>query len=148
VPVPSYSATTPRYVQIADDLRGKITAGAYAPGSKLPSNKDLTEQYGVADGTIRAALEELRGEGVIETQSTLGTFVTSKPGSSAPARLDLKAAGERLAELQREVQELRSRIGRMEAIVLNLTSRNGLPNPFEGSHDGTEKAPRRGRAGR
>jgi GntR family transcriptional regulator len=148
VPVPSYSATTPRYVQIADDLRGKITTGAYQPGSKLPSNKELTELYGVADGTIRAALEELRSEGTVETQSTLGTFVTSKPAVASPARLDLRAAGERLAELQREVQELRSRVGRMEAVILNLTSRNGLPNPFEGSHDGTEKAPRRGRAGR
>jgi DNA-binding GntR family transcriptional regulator len=148
VPVPSYSATTPRYVQIADDLRGQIAAGVYPPGGKLPSNKDLTEQYGVADGTIRAALEELRGEGIVETQSTLGTFVTSKPETAAPGRLDLKAAGERLAELQREVQELRSRVGRMEAIIVNLTKRTGLPNPFEGSHDNAEKAPRRGRAGR
>lgn len=146
--MPDYSATIPRYVQIADDLRGKITAGTYAPRSKLPSNKELTELYGVADGTIRAALEELRGEGIIETQSTLGTFVTSKPKAAAPARLDLNTAGERLAELQQEVRELRSRMGRMEAVILTLTTRNGLPNPFKGEHDGTEKAPRRDRTGR
>lgn len=146
--MPSYSAATPRYVQIADDLRGKITAGAYPPGHKLPSNKELTEQYGVADGTVRAALEELRGEGIVETQSTLGTFVTDKPGTAAPVRLDLKAVGARLTELQQEVRELRSRIGRMEAIIVNLTKRSGLPNPFEGKHDDTEKAPRRGQAGR
>lgn len=146
MPVPSYSATAPRYVQIADDLRGKITAGAYPPGSKLPSNKDLREQYGVAEGTIRAALEELRGEGIVETQSTLGTFVTSDP-AAAPTRLDLKAAGEQLAELQREMDEMRSRIGRMEAIIVNLTKRSGLPNPFGGAHDEAGKTARRGRAG-
>ena len=148
MPVPSYSATTPRYVQIADDLRGKITAGTYAPGSKLPSNKELTEQYGVADGTIRAALEELRDEGIVETQSPLGTFVTSKAPSPAGERLDLKTAGERLAELQREVRELRGRVGRLEAMILNFTKRSGQPNPFEGDHDGAEKTPKRGQAGR
>lgn len=146
MPVPSYSATPPRYVQIADDLRAKITAGTHPPGSKLPSNKELTEQYGVADGTVRAALEELRGEGIVETQSTLGTFVKRRPAAE-PARLDLRAAGERLAELQREVHELHARVGRMEAIIVNLTKRSGLPNPFGGEHDEAGTTARRGRAG-
>lgn len=77
--VPDYSDATPVRRQIAEDLRDQIRAGTYAPGSRLPSNVALSERYGVATETIRAALEELRTEGIVATQSTRGTFVVSRP---------------------------------------------------------------------
>lgn len=45
------------------------------PGLKLPTRRELAEQYGVADMTIGRALEVLKDEGVIETVPGLGVFV-------------------------------------------------------------------------
>ena len=78
MPVPDYADPRPAYMQIADDLRGQIEAGKYGPGDRLPSNRLMSEQYGVAAETLRQALDVLRGEGLIATQSTRGTFVLRK----------------------------------------------------------------------
>ena len=80
MPVPDYADPRPAYIQIADDLRGQIEAGKYSPGDRLSSNRLLSEQYGVAAETLRQALDVLRGEGLIATQSTRGTFVLRKSG--------------------------------------------------------------------
>lgn len=146
--VPDYSDPTPARRQIAADLRGQIRAGTFAPGSRLPSNLVMAQHYGVAAETIRSALDELRGEGFIATQSTRGTFVVDKLPAETP---DLKALTGEVAELAERVKEyddLRARVGRIEAILVNLHSRLGFPNPFGGAHDSAEKAPGRRQARR
>ena len=44
--------------------------------SRLPSERDLAESYGVAVGTVRQALDELRRRGLVATLPAKGTFVT------------------------------------------------------------------------
>ncbi len=146
--VPDYSDATPAYVQIADDLRRLIRAGVYRPGDKLPSNKDMSEAYGVADGTIRSALELLRDEGTVATRSTRGTFVAEEPPGADP---DLKAVAEQvaaLAERAQEYEDLRAKVNLIEAGVMTLCRKAGVKYPNGGAHDNTEKAPGRGRAAR
>ncbi|EIE98251.1 GntR family transcriptional regulator [Saccharomonospora glauca] len=65
----------PLHRQVAADLRGRITAGEYAPGDKLPSERAMTETYGVSRLTIREALGILRAEGVIVAEHGRGVFV-------------------------------------------------------------------------
>lgn len=48
-----------RFERIADDLAQRIRRGEYAEGSTLPTSSLLAEQYEVARGTIRHALERL-----------------------------------------------------------------------------------------
>jgi DNA-binding FadR family transcriptional regulator len=149
VPVPDYSDPTPVRRQIADDLRVQIRAGRHAPGSRLPSNIALAKRYGVATETIRSALDELRAEKTVETRSTRGTFVTGIPPASP--RPDLSAViGQvaELADLTEDYPDLRARVGKMEAILINLHLRLGYPNPYEDGHDNAREAPRHGRAGR
>lgn len=67
-----------KYERIADDLRAKITAGAY-PDGKLPAETDLTGAYRVSLATVRQALGVLRAEGVIESRHGTGTFVRTPP---------------------------------------------------------------------
>ncbi|MFE0374171.1 GntR family transcriptional regulator, partial [Streptomyces inhibens] len=50
----------PRYVQIADDIVQQIRAGVLKPGDMVPSESELVERYGVAGGTIRKAMVEVR----------------------------------------------------------------------------------------
>ncbi|MEW1549328.1 GntR family transcriptional regulator [Streptomyces tsukubensis] len=69
-------APEPPYRQIAADLTAEIARGDLAPGSPLPSEKELTERYGVARNTARSALGVLREAGLVYTVPGRGTYVT------------------------------------------------------------------------
>jgi GntR family transcriptional regulator len=61
--------------RIADDLRRAIEAGRLAPGSKLPSERQLASQYGTARNTAREALRILADAGLVTAQHGSGSFV-------------------------------------------------------------------------
>ena len=61
------------YMQVADDLERRISDGEIE--AKLPSERDLAEDYGVAYTTVRRAMEILRDRGLIITRHGRGTFV-------------------------------------------------------------------------
>lgn len=67
----------PRYVEIADDLRAKIAAGLMADRGKLPSERELSEQYGAARNTIRDAIQILRARDIVETRRGSGIYLRS-----------------------------------------------------------------------
>jgi GntR family transcriptional regulator len=69
-------ARQPMYQQIADDLRKKIDSGTFAPGSQLPTELELREQYGASRNTVRDAIKRLTSLGLVETRPGQGTFVT------------------------------------------------------------------------
>jgi DNA-binding GntR family transcriptional regulator len=64
------------YVQVADHITGRIAAGDLAPGARLPAERDLATEYGVAYDTIRRATALLRERGLIHTIVGRGTYVT------------------------------------------------------------------------
>lgn len=55
----------PLHARVAGDLRDLIHGGSYPPGTPVPSEARLCEQFGVSRGTIRSALATLRHEGMI-----------------------------------------------------------------------------------
>jgi len=61
------------YVQVANQLRRGIETGEIGP--QLPSIMELTEQTGLAAGTIRRAIGILIDEGLVATAPGRGTFV-------------------------------------------------------------------------
>ncbi len=71
--------------RIADDLIENIRAGQYPVGSKLPSERQLSDQYKVSRPVIREALGMLSMLDLIDIQMGRGAFVTSA---------DLPSAGE------------------------------------------------------
>ena len=70
----------PSYRMIAADLRAKIESGELAPGGLLPSEAELTSQYGVSRGTARQAFFELQVAGLIDAVQGKGRFVKAMPG--------------------------------------------------------------------
>jgi GntR family transcriptional regulator len=56
----------PMHARVADELRGRIGRGELLPGTALPSEAQLCEQFGASRGTIRSALASLRREGLID----------------------------------------------------------------------------------
>ncbi|MEU8251769.1 winged helix-turn-helix domain-containing protein [Nonomuraea sp. NPDC048916] len=65
----------PRWQQIADVLRTRITSGEYQP-KYLVSEVRLVQEFGVARDTIRKAIRQLRDEGLLYTVPNLGSFVS------------------------------------------------------------------------
>jgi GntR family transcriptional regulator len=64
------------YVQVADNITARIAAGELPPGARLPAERDLAVEYGVAYDTIRRATALLRDRGLIITIVGRGTYVT------------------------------------------------------------------------
>lgn len=66
---------SPKYAQIASRLRTEIRSGVYREKGKLPTEKELSETYGVNRQTIRRALSLLAQEGLIERRQGSGSFL-------------------------------------------------------------------------
>ena len=63
----------PAYVQLAAILRDRIATGAIT--ARLPSERDLHQEFGTAPMTARKAIRLLADEGLVETVPGRGTFV-------------------------------------------------------------------------
>ncbi len=66
----------PIYSQIMEQLKIRIISGFYAPGSKLPSVRELAMEASVNPNTMQKAFSELENTGLIVTMRTSGRFVT------------------------------------------------------------------------
>ena len=71
----------PRYVQLAELVRQRVTKGHWPPGSMLPSIEQLMDEFDVARVTVRQAIALLADEGLLSPQRGRGTFVTGTPGA-------------------------------------------------------------------
>lgn len=66
---------TPLYREVRRRLAEAIDAHEWRPGEALPSEKKLCERFGISMGTLRKAVDELSGSGVLVRKQGLGTFV-------------------------------------------------------------------------
>jgi DNA-binding transcriptional regulator YhcF (GntR family) len=69
----------PENVRVRAEIARAIREGRFHPGARLPSQRALAEEYGVARATILRAFEDLRKRGLISTVERDGTYVTD-PG--------------------------------------------------------------------
>ena len=66
---------TPLYLQVKEDILDRILKGEWSPGSFLPNEFVLAEQYDVSQGTLRKALNELTAEKHLVRYQGKGTAV-------------------------------------------------------------------------
>lgn len=101
--------------RIAADLRDKVASGEYEPGQKMPSVRQIAEQYDASAGTVSKALQLLSRWGVVRPDSTRGYFVQAVPDergpSSSPESLALTQEVESIRE---EVRDLAERLRHLE----------------------------------
>ena len=67
----------PLYDQLVDILTEKIDH-EYRAGDMIPSERELSERYGLSRTTVRLALQELERLGLVVRQHGRGTFVTDR----------------------------------------------------------------------
>ena len=75
--VPPFSPDPLRlmYVQVAEHIAARIDSGELVGGQRMPPERDVAIEYGVAYNTIRKSMELLRQRGLIVTMHGRGTYV-------------------------------------------------------------------------
>lgn len=104
----SEASTVPQYKRIADVLLASIRSGDLAVGSKVPSERDLSVEFGVSRMTARGALKTLVEQGLVESVEARGYFV-----ADATKRID-----QRLQTLTSFTEEVRRTGRRASSVVL------------------------------
>jgi GntR family hexuronate regulon transcriptional repressor len=67
------------YQQIARTIAASIEDGRYAPGDRLPSERELADDLGVSRPTIRDAMIALEFQGMVEARQGSGVYVKAAP---------------------------------------------------------------------
>lgn len=68
---------SPLYRQIKDLMVRALGAGEWAPGAAIPSESELAVRFGVSQGTVRKAIDEMAAENLLVRRQGKGTFVAS-----------------------------------------------------------------------
>lgn len=61
--------------KLADRLRQEIGAGAYKSGDRLPTEREMSESYGVSRAIVREAMGRLKQDGIVTARQGSGAFV-------------------------------------------------------------------------
>lgn len=147
--------------RISEALRTELAAGDHPPGSRLPTEAELSARFEVSRPTVRAALRELEALGLVRTQHGVGTFVVEngavraglermdsitdsiratgrEPGMEYASRIVRRVMPEEAARMSvaggTEVLELRRRIladGEVVAFSYDLMPTEILPGDFD-----------------
>lgn len=67
----------PAYIRIHDAIKKEIDGGIWEIGQRLPSERDLADDYEVSRMTLRQAITLLVEEGILERRVGSGTYVAS-----------------------------------------------------------------------
>jgi GntR family transcriptional regulator len=106
VPVPfrlDTASGVPFYRQVIDQVLLAVADGRLAPGTQLPTVRQLAVDLSVNLNTVAKAYREMEIRGIVETQQGTGTFVAARPSPGG--------AAERRKALERLVDELLAKAG-------------------------------------
>lgn len=114
----------PLYIQIVRELENRIDEGAYPDGSRLSSEPELAEEFGVSRGTLREALGILEQDGYLSREHGKGSFIRTRNRVCAgieklePLIETIRAAGCQAGD---RILDLRPvTLGRVECRMLGL----------------------------
>jgi GntR family transcriptional regulator/MocR family aminotransferase len=67
----------PLYRQVVTQIRAAVVSGRLAPGTRLPSSRDLAAVHGIARNTVVAAYQQLADEGYLVGRDRSGHYVAA-----------------------------------------------------------------------
>ncbi|MDX6620225.1 MAG: hypothetical protein QOK36_2611 [Gaiellales bacterium] len=116
---------TPRaYEIVAHELLVLILAGHFAPGDRLPSERQLASRFAVSRPTVRVALSALESRGMVATRAGTGTFVCDRD------ERDDEAHEEPVSLDDSPVELMETRLS-LEVAVVRLAARRAAANAEE-----------------
>jgi len=102
------------YQRVVETIKNEIKSGRLPPGAKLPGNRTLAEEHGVALGTLQKALKVLQDEGWLIATPAVGVFVNEPQPTPGGADVSVASIIEQLDDLQATVHALGERMSRLE----------------------------------
>lgn len=102
---------TPRYLQVAAELRAEILSGKFAVRDHFPTESELCQRYEVSRFTIREALRRLQNEGLIARKRGSGTTVQPAAARGGTLHQPLSNVGE-ILQYARDTRVTYVRLGR------------------------------------
>src|SRR5215472_17456577 len=90
----------PRYYQLKEIMRERVQSDEWKPGDLIPSERELSEKYGISCMTARQAITDLVKEGLFYREQGKVTFVSERKITQQLMRLtgfteDIKARGQK-----------------------------------------------------
>lgn len=105
--------------QLTQTLLSKIASGEWAPGSQVPPEGELSQEYNLSGGTVRKALDFLEDNKFILRQQGRGTFVLDPAGQ----------------EMMRRFERFRTEVGgTLRQTLQVLTYEEGAATELENEH--------------
>ncbi len=81
---PAADATAlPKWLQVSEMIQREIASGRLTPGDRLPPEREMAADLGVAVGTLRKALAELQARGAIERRQGSGNYICEAPAGAS-----------------------------------------------------------------
>ncbi len=71
------SSAYPKYYRLMEHIRAGIAQGVWKPGDAIPSERELSERFGISRMTVRQAIHRLVQEGLLRREHGRGTFVAT-----------------------------------------------------------------------
>ena len=82
----------PIYRQLVDVIHNAVKKGELPAGHQLPTVQELTQELGIARGTVKRAYDELERLGLVEKVQGRGTFIRYQPSNSGSRKEQAMAA--------------------------------------------------------
>ncbi|GAB1483867.1 hypothetical protein MASR2M78_26830 [Treponema sp.] len=106
-------SVSPVYRQIIEQVASLIRSGSLKPGDRLPPERDLAEQLGLARGTVNKAYEELTRSQLLESIPGRGSFISAHQdivelGRKEKAVSQISVLVDQLRELRFSYREIRT----------------------------------------
>lgn len=108
-----YQSRIPIYKQIENEIERYIALGILKPNEQIHSIRELATNLGINPNTVKKAYTELERNGVINTISTKGTFITGNTEIIIKHKIQ-----EKIDKIKTEVKEL-EKLGLTREEVIN-----------------------------
>lgn len=104
------------YQQVAAKIIAKIRAGELRPDKKLPTIREMADEYGITTATVQRVIRALTDSGYAETVPGVGVFVSKVIPEAGPEPLaNVEQLAAELTALRRTVEDLAERLERVES---------------------------------
>jgi DNA-binding FadR family transcriptional regulator len=127
---------------LREGIWGKLNAREWGPGHRMPTERELSENFGIGRSAVRRVLAELKQAGVVTQTVGSGTYISAgfEPASAAPVIAALAArAGAQPASHVSPFELMEARLA-IEVSIVEMIIRNASQSDFARMSECCDKA--------
>ncbi len=130
------SKAMPIHRKIAEDIRRQISNGELRPGQKIPSERQIAQQFDASRATVRTALQHIEQEGLITRRDRRSAIVTIKRDVTPSLRIACSSS--RLAGLFKKLADKQLLPHRTQVSIVDMRQPEALNQLAAGTTSGAD----------